>query len=133
MTIDLIANITHIIEDTEAAIVIANETGGVDKARIDLAYSKLEEAKSNLHLAEYDGSEGFHDPEGTFRILGEAALLGSESKSLALEALREAETGRIEAELQAQVSNMQNIALGGTIGALIVGLLVGILVQRSRK
>lgn len=133
LTTDLIANITHVIEDTEAAIVIANETGGVDKTRIDLAYSKLEEAKSNLHLAENDGSEGLHDPEGTFRILGEAALLGSESKSLALEALREAETGRIEAELQAQVSSMQNIALGGTIGALIVGLLVGILVQRSRK
>jgi hypothetical protein len=136
LTSDVTANVTSLIEDAKAAIFQANQTSGVNQTTITLANGKVEDAESKVASTERDGSTGLHNPEKTFRILNEAALLVIESKSLALEALRQAETATLEAQVTSvedQVNNMQNIALGGTTGALIIGLLIGILIQRYRK
>ncbi len=129
LTTDLIDTITPLIEEAKAAIIIANETTGIDVTKINLANEKVEEAESALHYVEYDASGGLHNPEETYRLLSDAAIRVGESKSIALEALSEAETSNLEA----QVSSAQNMAMGGIIGALIAGLVIGIVVQRFRK
>ncbi len=107
LTTELITNVTQVIDNAKATITIANQTSGVDQTKIEEALAKIETAESYVHYVEDDSSEGFHNPEGTFATLSEAALLASEAESTALEA-RAITLASNVTSLGTQVSNLQN-------------------------
>lgn len=107
LTTEFITNVTQAIDDAKAAVTVANQTSGVNETKIDEAMSKVETAEGYVHYMENDGSQGFHNPEKTFKILSTAAHLASEAESTALEA-RATALASEATTLKAQVSSLQN-------------------------
>ncbi len=102
LTHDLILNVTMAIDKALASIDLANQTAGTDELQLQAAADMIETAESYISLVENDGSHGFHDPEQTFGMLGQAAHLTNEAQNLAFEELASGTTS-----LESQVANLQ--------------------------
>jgi chromosome segregation ATPase len=107
LTDELVANATNTVDKAKAAITVANQTSGVDKTKLTSASSMVETAESILESINRDASKGFHNPEQTYTVLGEAARLAGEAQSTALTARADALSTQ-STDLQTQVSNLQN-------------------------
>ncbi len=110
LTTELITNVTQAIENAKAAIGIANQTSGANQTQINLATEMVEAAEDYIYDIERDSSEGFHNPEQTFAMLGWASHLANEAQVLAFEGLVSEKT-TLEAQvssLETQVTSLQN-------------------------
>lgn len=103
LTTELIANITLTLDNAKDSISVANQTSGVNQTTISEASELAETAESYIHLVEADSSNGFHNPEETYAVLGQAAHLANEAQLLAFEALSSEATS-----LETQVLSLQN-------------------------
>ncbi len=114
LTSELVANVSHAIDEAAAAITTANQTDGIDETKIAEALAMVEAAEEYMDDVERDGSDGFHNPEQTFAVLSTAAHLASDAESLVLEAratalANEATTlGAQVSSLQSQVTSLQD-------------------------
>lgn len=121
LTTELMNNVTQVITNAKATIIDANQTSGVDPAKITSASTTVNAAQSTIDIIGNDKSMGFHNPEKTFSMLGDAARLAGEAQMTALTAKAEAlgenltsvQNERLALQtqissLQAQVSSLQN-------------------------
>ncbi len=110
LTTELITNVTQAIENAKESIDTANQTSGVSQENIAEAQAMIETAEDYVHFVENDHSEGFHNPEQTFAILGEAAHLANEAQLIVFESLA-GQTSTLEdqvSSLQNQITSLQN-------------------------
>ncbi len=103
LTTELITNVTQAIENAKTSIDVANQTSGANQTKIALATDMVETAEDYIDDVERDSSEGFHNPEKTTAMLGQAAHLANGAQSLAFEALASEAT-----TLEAQVASLEN-------------------------
>ncbi len=110
VTAGIITNVTKSIGNAKASIDVANQTSGANQTQLNAALSMIDEAEDLLHDLERDGSTGFHNPEQSFAMLGEAAHLSNEAQLLAFESIASEKTA-LETQvssLEAQVTSLQN-------------------------
>jgi len=101
-TVDLLITVTQLIEEANATITTANQTSGVDQAKIDEALALFEEAENLSNYVEDDEAGGFHNPEA----LTEAAQLATEAKTLATSAIA---TANLETQISTLEGDVENL------------------------
>jgi len=126
---EVIANVTTAINNANTAITTANQTSGVDKAKITQATTLSSTALSWVRYVNGDRSSGFHNPEKTYELLSEAWRLAGQAEALAKTAQQEAISKQLSG-VQGQLATTQMYLYVGVVGAIIGGLIIGLLVGR---
>lgn len=126
---EMMANVTTVIEEAEAAISEANTTSGVDQTKVDEAVALLSTAEDWLNFLEGDDSGGLHNPERSWELFSDAYRLAFEAESIAQEAQQTALSGEVT-RVEGELATSQTYLYVGALGAIVVGLAIGMVVGR---